>query len=336
MSTYLPIKNKRNGEKMKLLLYLSLPFFLICTILNAQQMNTLSLIQPDEKHGYNYPYFLFIPKNVEKQTVLMVVPNNTGTVSDTLKVHEDEARELASRYYIGGALAEKLKLPVLVPVFPRPESQWKIYTHALDRDTIMITEGEMKRLDMQLIEMINDARERLYKMGITTNEKIFLNGFSASGTFVNRFTILHPEKVLAAASGGVNGVCILPFAELKGKTLEYPIGTADYEKITGRRFDIAQYMQVPQFIYMGEKDENDATLYKDSYSQDESGLICELLGKKMMPDRFEACISLYLQANLKAVEFKIYPGLAHKVDKNIFADLCSFFQKHMADLNSGD
>ena len=30
-----------------------------------------------------------------------------------------------------------LKVAVLMPVFPRPKTDWQIYTHALDRDALM-------------------------------------------------------------------------------------------------------------------------------------------------------------------------------------------------------
>jgi hypothetical protein len=295
---------------------------------NAQKIDTLYRISADAAKGFNYPYFLFIPKNTEKNTILLVVPNNTGKVNDTLLFHEQEAKNLALRYGIGYRLANELKTPLLVPVFPRPKLQWKIYTHALDRDAMMVNEGDMKRFDLQLIAMIENAKRKLDSLGMKTEQKVLFNGFSASGSFANRFTALHPEIVKAVATGGVNGVCILPYTELKGKVLEYPIGISDFEKITGKKFDIAKYKDVPQFIYMGEIDTNDATLFRDGYSEEESNIIYDVLGKQMMPDRFKACETFYRDANLNA-EFKIFPGLPHTVDKQIFLDLCNFFKKHL-------
>jgi len=307
-------------------IYLVFFILLIFNSLKSQQRDTLIKISSNENSGFNYPYFLYIPKVIDEKAVLLVAPNNTGTVNDTLKVHEDEALDLATKYKIGYRLAKELKIPLLVPVFPRPLSQWKIYTHALDRDAMVLDSGKMKRIDLQLISMINDARKKLDSLGIHTQEKVFLNGFSASGTFVNRFTLLHPEYVKAVASGGVNGICILPLKKYKWKKLKYPIGIADYEKILNHKFEIEIYKSVPQYIYMGEKDNNDATLFKDSYSPEESNLIYKVIGKKMMPDRFIACESFYKKANINA-EFKVYTGLSHEVDKQIFNDLCIFFNK---------
>lgn len=291
--------------------------------------DSLRKIPANPGAGFNYPYLLYIPKEVNTESTILVVPNNTGTVNDTFSVHEEEAVELATRYRIGHKVAFNLKLPLLVPIFPRPLSDWKTYTHALNRKTILVDSGEMKRIDLQLLAMIEDARKKLESLGITTDEKVFLNGFSASGTFSNRFAFLHPEIIKAVASGGVNGICMLPFSELNGKTLNYPLGIADYHKITGYDFNFEKYKIIPQYIYMGEKDDNDATLFRDSYSEEESNIIYDVLGKLMMPDRFNQSKLLYEKANLVSVEFKVYSGIGHKVDSLIVNDVCEFFKRQL-------
>src|SRR5579859_2400397 len=59
---------------------------------------------------------------------------------DDLEVHRASAKRLASA---GEAhrIGDRLNTPVLVPVFPRPRSQPKIYTHFLDRDSMRIQDG---------------------------------------------------------------------------------------------------------------------------------------------------------------------------------------------------
>lgn len=109
----------------------------------------------------------------------------------------------------------------------RPSTDWYIYTHALDSDTLKIKDGYLKRIDLQLLNMVGNAKEILAANGLNVNEKIFMTGYSASGNFTNRFVALHPDKVRAVASGGVNGMPILPLEELDGYTLNYHIGIAD-------------------------------------------------------------------------------------------------------------
>ena len=55
-----------------------------------------------------------------------------------------------------------------------------------------------------------------------------MNGFSASATFTNRFSFMHPEKIKALAIGGFNGELMLPQNEMNGIKLNYPIGTNDF------------------------------------------------------------------------------------------------------------
>jgi len=83
---------------------------------------------------------------------------------------------------------------------------WLLYTQALDRNSLRADlPPDLLRIDLQLIAMIEDARERLLPMGMHTDVKVFMWGFSATGMFVNRFTLLHPERVKAVASGSPVG-----------------------------------------------------------------------------------------------------------------------------------
>ena len=277
--------------------------------------------------GFHFPYLIFIPKSAEGKTssYLLVEPNDTGRVSDDLEIHRAAAIALARDSSVGNFVAKKLGIPLLVPVFPRPSSLDTVYTHSLDRDTILISEGPLKRLDVQLLAMITDARERLAAMGHPVNQKVLLNGFSASGLFANRFTFLHPEAVAGAAYGGLNGFIMLPVAELDSQALEFPLGLADFEKITGHPFDRVTYSAIPQFAYMGEKDENDAVVHHDAYSDEERALIFKLLGRTMMPDRWKAVEAVY-QTQRLPVQFKTYAGIGHGTDGTINGEVAAFYR----------
>lgn len=75
---------------------------------------------------------------------------------------------------------------LLIPVFPRLQKYEDFYMHALDRDALTTEIEGLKRIDRQLISMIDDARERMKQKGLVLNEKVLMAGFSASGMFVNR------------------------------------------------------------------------------------------------------------------------------------------------------
>lgn len=275
-----------------------------------------------------YPYLLQIPKDpIAGATRLLVEPNNTGTVSDDPQVHLDAAHHLV-RNALGGSLAARLNVPLLVPVFPRPEADWKIYTHQLDRDSMRIKSGPMRRLDLQLIAMIEDAQRRLRAAGIHVDDRVLMTGFSASGTFANRFTMLHPTRVRAVATGGLNGLLMVPTPALGAVALPYPIGTADVGQLTGKRVDVAAWRLVPQFIYMGELDDNDALQFDDGYDDDERALVYSVLGERMQPDRWTRVQALYRDAGANAT-LNTYAGIGHGTDKRIAGELEEFFRKHL-------
>lgn len=289
--------------------------------------NTLIEVAAAPEKGFHFPYVIFIPKSAEGKasSYLLVEPNNTGKTSDDLEVHRAAAVALARDSSVGNAVSKKLGIPLLVPVFPRPSSLDTLYTHSLDRDTILISEGPLKRLDLQLLAMIADAKERLAAMGRSVNQKILLNGFSASGLFANRFTFLHPETVAAAAYGGVNAFIMLPVAELDSQPLDFPLGLADFEKIAGHPFDRATFATVPQFAYMGEKDTNDAVVHRDAYTDADQTLIFKLLGRTLIPDRWKAVEAVYQKERLQ-VQFKTYAGMGHGTDGKINGEVAEFYR----------
>lgn len=301
------------------------------TATSSEPTTTLVEAQPDK--GFHYPYLLVTPAAApggipSSAAMLLVEPNNTGKVSDDFIVHLSAARDLA-QHAIGGYVARELGLPLLVPVFPRPEKQWELYTHQLDRDTLLVADGLLARLDLQVVAMIDDARARLAAQGWKLPEKVLLTGFSASGSFVNRFTALHPARVQAVAAGGLNGNLILPLATLGGRELPYPLGVADMTTVAGHAFDAASWRKVPQFLYMGALDDNDAVQYDDGYTAAEKAIVDAVIGAKMQPDRWEHCQRIYREAGA-SVEFHTFEGVGHFTDRRVNEEIRDFFRRQLA------
>jgi predicted esterase len=290
--------------------------------------DTIIKIEANPELGFNYPYLLRIPKglNQNKSQYLLVETNNTGDIKDSLSFHEKAAYFQITQKSIGIGICQELKTPFLIPVFPRPEKEWNIYTHMLDRDAIMLKKGEMKRLDLQLIAMVENAKTVLKKFQIMTKDKFFMTGFSSSGNFANRFTLIHPNLIAGTATGGINSIPILCAEKLDGQELDYPIGTHDFEMLFGSKFSLDEFKKVPQFIYMGQNDTNDAVLFDDGYSLSERDIIFKVLGKKMIPDRFKTCESVFKQNKVNCI-FKVYPNLGHEINEKVYDDVLGFFSK---------
>ena len=286
------------------------------------------LIESNSDKGFNFPYFLFIPYNIadDSELTMILEPNNSGFVDDNLDKHKEKALRTATRdFYTGNYVARSLQLPLLVPVFPRSESDWKIYTHALDRDVMLEKDTDIERLDLQLLAMVDDARERLKEMGYHIDEQFFFTGFSASGTFANRFAALHPERVKALAAGGINGLLFLPLEEMNDIKLTYPVGTFDFQELFGKPFNAEAFREIPQFYFMGALDDNDAIPYADAFDPTEREVIYQILGREMQPQRWENCQNIYKTEGVNA-HFRTYEDIGHEHPEEIKENIALFFK----------
>jgi hypothetical protein len=291
--------------------------------------DSLIVIAKNPEKGFYHDYILFIPKGTPAgvKIFLLVEPNNTGKITDSIEVHKKAAIHLASVSSAGNNISTELKIPLLVPVFPRPASQPLMYTHALDRDVMTESKPELKRLDLQLLEMINDAGSILLSMNIRIEQKVLMSGFSASATFTNRFSFIHPGKIKALAIGGFNGELLLPQRKINKVQLNYPIGINDFSKLFGGSFDTGAYRQIPQFIYMGRLDENDAVQFDDAYSKKERQIINKHIGRKVQ-ERYLACQRIYSVNNINAV-FKTYEDVGHWTTSAMNLEVIKFFLKQI-------
>lgn len=277
--------------------------------------------------GFNYPFYLYIPKGIERSSIryMLVETNNTGRVSDDFNVHDEDAKELIERG-IPNTIAKELVIPALVPVFPRTETEWRTYTHALDRDTLILKGNSMERIDLQLINMIDYALETLSSNGIEMDKKVFMSGFSASGNFANRFTAIHPDRIKAVVTGGVNCMPILPVEEWEGNKLTYPVGIGDLEEITGKEFNLEEYKKVAQYIYMGYLDENDTLIYRDAYDEPEKQLTLKILGGDMH-DRWNKSIEIIRQTGANP-QFVMYNNTKHEIKSEMIDDIIEFLKSN--------
>lgn len=105
-----------------LILYiLSGIFFAGC---KDKPQGTLIMVPAEPSGKFNFPYYLFIPDDTSRDTIipLIIEPNNSGFASDNFDEHLEKAKRTASQdYYVGNYLAQMMKTPLLVPVFPRPK-----------------------------------------------------------------------------------------------------------------------------------------------------------------------------------------------------------------------
>ncbi len=288
-------------------------------------------VSPSEKSNFFWDYFIYVPRSLSESTNesqkkhFLVVPNNTGTSDDNIEVHNEYAKKDIAKFI---KLAEQLKVVLLEPVFPRPKTkeQWKIYTHALDRDTLLTKDRKLRRLDLQLISMVDDARQKLSSDGLQTDDKVLMWGFSASGMFVNRFCLLHPTRVLAATIGSPGGWAMLPIKSWNGQKLRYPIGIGDFKKAVKSDFDLEAVKQLKLYFFLGDQDTNDSVVYRDSYDKEDEKLIFRNFGSNLIT-RWQTAEKIYKEAGCVGCQFVIYKGVGHDTNREINNDIRAFFIK---------
>ena len=289
-------------------------------------------VGPNPAKGFNWPYFLVLPEQMESPPTLLVEPNNTGTWSDDLQFHEDAARDNILHWRI--PFADNLGCPYLVPVFPRPKfpqapEPGGIYTHALDRYSLSEDYAGLERIDLQMVAMIDDALDRLEDMGYAMDRRVFMMGFSASGAFTSRFSLLHPDRIKAASAGSPGGWPLAPIPSWQGTSLKYAMGILDLEALIGRPFDLETFKTVPLFIYVGGDDTNDAFDVR-GMTEWEKEQIYDLLNwpeDLILAHRWPLAEAMYESVGANA-QFVIYPGVGHWITPEMWDDVKAFFQTH--------
>lgn len=268
--------------------------------------------------GFHSDFYLYVPSlrgrggEGEAPATILVQPNNSGRISDDPEVHRRDAWWMCFERH---RIARELGVVLLVPTFTRPATDWRLYTHALDRDCLTTDRTDLKRLDLQLLAMIDRAREKLAARGVAVEERVLIQGFSASGMFASRFTALHPRRVRAAAIGSPGGWPLVPVDFAPGSTqddalpLQYPAGIADFAELTGDPFDLAAFRGVPQLFVQGSADDNDSLDFGDGWDAEPAAAIQARFGDTPLA-RWDAAKDLFSLAGCNA-RFELVPGVDH-------------------------
>lgn len=282
---------------------------------------------PDPSKGFYWPYHLFVPENPSEPLPLLIEPVSTST-AEWVDLDQDYGAIIADEDARSNAETifdrfSDLKLSILVPWFPGlVGSDWGdgfFYPIHLERDTFLVDDERLKRLDLQLIAMIDDASARLSSLGIELQEDVLLNGFSSTGIFVNRFVHLHPDQVLAAAIGAP-GVYQMPVSTWQDETVSYPVGISNLAELTGEAFDLEGFQATPLFIYIGREDTNDPVGLEEDEDEEQ---IQRLFGSDLIT-RFNSAKSVYESVDSNS-HFKIYEGVGHQLTDEMIADVKEFF-----------
>lgn len=306
----------------------------------------VELIEPDEGAEFNYPYLLYRPDaDRDYERPLYVKPHNSPEAKNREALREQLIGEPTAARHPTFVGARRNRYPGIIPGFPRtpndgpdyiqtmslPSYRSELFSERYRLEGISTEEfsaESLKRVDTQLIGMIEDAKSRLESEPYTVADKIHMSGFSASTTFSNRFAFLYPDRVRTLTTGG-STVLPLPKASHNDVSLPYPLGTADYEEFTGRTFDTDAWADINRYIYVGQEDQplpsNDTRgyFYGSGRYQDK---VETVYGKNRVTERFPFVKSEYEKVT-DAAKFRIFDGVGHRMDSRM-RDAVTAFNKN--------
>jgi len=286
--------------------------------------------------GFHFGYLMYLPSVLREKPVLIVEGPSVDEVGPMEKACEIVYRKAMFELSPGGfphVLARRLQCPIMMPLFPRPEDKennTNIFTHALTSRAMAVRDSLIERVDLQLTAMFQDIRKGFAHAAVKLHDKFIIKGFSSGGEFAHRFTILHPQFVLAAVGGGNMHAFTLPLKTYQGETLIWPNGVGNTDSWC--RFDFQCYKAVKQLFYMGDMDFQDAVPYHDSYTEKERQQVYRLFGKCGMPDRWNKYQELVVTLGLDNIICKTNVGLGHMPGNEIRTYIMEFLSDILAEI----
>jgi len=277
----------------------------------------------NSKAGFEWGYVLYLPKNIDtsKKLPILFTMNNSGPASSIEEMEKNTLEEVNYNrsVYI---FPDALKVPMLMPLVIRPE-KGNLDPHNFNRVAFLSQDPKYKRIDLQVLAMVKDARKQLKKRGIKTYKKILIAGYSAAGSFGEHLTFLHPDKVLAAATCG-HIYSTFPLKEKDGIALFFPIGAYDVKQVTGKDFDEKNWLKVPVLHTIGNLDYNDPMPWEVMIPE-ERKLILDVYGYgKTAIERWEHARNI-LKETAPNIQAHSYPNLEHEP---VVEDMIKFLEVH--------
>lgn len=225
----------------------------------SKKMQQGQSVEFDWNKNWTSYHIFCMPANVEKginiPSIIIVPQRDIISNQIVLEVNNCDTSDLSEMLVDGATIGQHLiditrenYAPMVIPLLPAMNEKG-VYFQQLSKECFELPDTDKYyRIDEQVIHIINEAKTILEsKFGIKSSDKIFLNGYSSSGVFAQRFSLIHPEIIETACIGGAIGSIPVP-----SRDIGYPIGIEDFEKLFGKKFDIDSYSKIKFKYYVGE------------------------------------------------------------------------------------
>lgn len=338
----IPIKERRNP-------YLNRPINI-----DKNYIGYINNITQDRKI---FPYIIIISKNMEENSEIIVDTLNYDNTKDP------KGTAIKGADTVGGYLRIGVDAPMLYILVPDDRNGKRPYYQQLSRECFTESNLDYPRIDLQVKKTIEDAQHKIFNiLKKRVSNKVTLNGYSTSGVFAQRFSLIHPEIVSKAIIGAAVGSIPIPTEDL-----EYPLGIKDFAELFGKEFDTETYKSIDFAYYVGELEAREPATNFDingnNLEKDEQGNLTNSsqivppmhdmsylpksipleIAKKQrllygtdLQTRFKNCIRWY-QENGYKIKDKIYKGADHKeLFKNDYPFKTNFLRDLYAFYRSGN
>jgi pimeloyl-ACP methyl ester carboxylesterase len=193
------------------------------------------------------------------------------------------------------AFAERHHAIVLAPLFPGG------ITAPGELGSYKLLRAGALHYDAVLLSMVEEIREK-YRIDA---HRFAMFGFSGGGHFTHRFFYLHPERLAAASIGAPGVVTLLDHGH------DFWVGVRDFERVFGKKLDLAAMRRVPvQMVIGGDDTETWEITIRPGSSWWMDG--ADLAGPDR-PARMRA-LKAGFAANGIQVRHDIVPGVAHAME----------------------
>jgi predicted esterase len=267
-----------------------------------------------------YSYFHYIPASALQRNPVRIVLSGHGNPGVSYSELEKDV-QLHIQYSLR-PFADEYGYAILVMVIPGKAQ----YFH---RSNIFEVESDLDpfyiRPDLEYAKVIDEFLGFLRSEGYTPQEKVFMTGFSNGGLQTNRFSILHPEKVMAVAIGSA-GLYTYPMNSYEGLIMDYPIGVADVSQLDHSTYSLEAFKAIPHYLFVGENDTNNHNdpIGGDIGNSDDMAFYLANFGinqKERVP-RY----SQYLQSIGMQSTYDIFEGYGHEYASEMLLSTFTFFE----------
>jgi predicted esterase len=282
-----------------------------------------------------YHWFSYVPANLSKESLayILIAGQNGNLISDDYDELIEVCRNIAEVFK---TRADQYSYIMITPVIPRSATNGQIYTVSLDRESLLDPTDFLQRPDLKVNLMIDQLITMLEADGYNIHDKVFIEGFSAGAMFAQRYCLLHPERVQAIAAGSPGGSITVSGSNYGGTDMNWPVGINDFQSLVDYDFNMSEYQQVPQFIYIGDQDTDNSTVDiggSDLFTDEQIQFLNETFGDSDPVRLKNQCD--YIKGMGCDVRFKLYPGVGHVYTREMINDVYTFFAQYKSVGNDG-